>query len=122
MSEFDLPVKEIQKRLTVDQRMARVGAPEGLTPRQTNAITMARLQHALSDLADGKVAQVSAWLDEVGTRNPAEAIRLFMELLEFRMPRLKAAQVTATLPLDQMSSRNLASMSIEVLNRIVAEG
>lgn len=124
MSEFDMSPKEIAKRLTTDERISRVGQEVGLTARQANAITMARLQSALSDLADGKVQKVSLWLDQVGERSPAEAIRLFMELLEFRMPRLKAAQVVANLTPDSnpAGARRLTEMTMAELERVIAEG
>ncbi len=122
MSEFNMPPTEIAKRLTTDEKVRRVGLPAGFTPRQANAVTMARLQAALSDLADGKVEKVRVWLDQVGERSPAEAIRLFMELLEFRMPRLKAAQVVANLTPSTDGARRLSEMSIEELQHVVAEG
>jgi hypothetical protein len=123
-SEFNMVPAQIAKRLTDEERLKRVGFPEGMTVRQATAITNARLQYALSELADMKVEQVSTWLDEVGRVAPAEAIRLFMELLEFRMPRMKAAQVNlnATVGDAAKSGKDLKSMSIEELNRVVAEG
>src|ERR1700690_2052915 len=86
--------KEIAKRLTVDERCRRVGLPEGLPPRQAAAISKARLSFALAELAEGHVDEVSLWLRQVAEKNPAEAIRLYMELMEFSTPRMKAAQVT----------------------------
>ncbi|MDE2098497.1 MAG: hypothetical protein KGL39_14685 [Patescibacteria group bacterium] len=122
MSEFDLPEVDIAKRMTLDERLMKVGTPTGLTPRRANAVTQARLQTALSELADGKIDKVSKWLDEVGERSPAEAIRLFMELLEFRMPRLKAAQVIANLTPSAEGQKRLSEYTIEELQTIVAEG
>ena len=122
MSEFDMPPEEIAKRLPVQERLQRVGMPEGLTTRQANAITQARLQLALSELADANVDNVQKWLEQVGERSPAEALRLYMELLEFRMPRMKAATVVANLTPDQGNGKDLRSLSIEELQRIVAEG
>jgi hypothetical protein len=121
-SEFDMPADEIKRRLTTTEKVKRVGTDTGLTPRQANAITQARLQYALSELADMNVDNVHQWLNEVGARNPAEAVRLFMELLEFRLPRLKAAQVVANLTPTAEGQRKLATMTIAELEQIVAEG
>lgn len=121
MSEFDLPTPEIIKRLTVDERLERVGTATGLTARQANAITQARLQFALSELAERNVDKVDQWLTEVGTRSPAEAIRLFLDLLEFRMPKMKAAQVVANLTPNGGDGRQMKDMSIEELQSIIAE-
>lgn len=122
IDEFSMAPKELAKRLTVEERLTRVGLPEGLTPRQANAITMARLQYALSDLTEQVVPEVLEWLRQVAAVAPAEALRLYMELLEFRMPRMKAAQVSLSAVSDLRSGeRELKDMSIEELNRIVAE-
>lgn len=92
----------------------------GLTPRQANQITQSRLQYALSDLAEMNVERVHKWLGDVGERAPAEAIRLYLELLEFRMPRMKAATVIANLtPGDK--GKELKDLSMEELQAIVAE-
>jgi hypothetical protein len=120
MSEFDLPKSEIVARLSQEERLKRIGAPIGLTPRQANAVTQARLQLALSELADGNIANVQLWLEQVGQRAPAEAIRLFMELLEFRLPRMKAAQVNLNATIEG-KERGLKDMTIEELERVVAE-
>lgn len=121
MSEFDMPEKDIARRLSVDQRLEMVGLPVGLTPKQANAITQARLQFALSSLAEMNVDRVHDWLGQVATQSPAEAIRLFLELLEFRMPRMKAAQVIANLSPTADGKRELKDLSIEELQSIVAE-
>lgn len=118
-----MPTKEIAKRLTVDERLARVGAPEGFTARQATAITKARLTFALADLAEGHVGKVQVWLDQVAEKNPEAAIRLYMELMEFSTPRMKAAQVNVNANADVNASgtRQLHEMSLDEL-RVVAEG
>lgn len=123
MSEFDMPVKQIVKRLTHDERIAAVGTDVGLTPRQANAITKARLNFAISQLAEQNIENVHEWLQRVAAVAPAEAVRLYMELMEFSVPRMKAAQVNlnANADLGDKTARSLADMSIEDL-RLVAEG
>lgn len=120
MSEFDLPASEIKKRLSPEQQLVRVGTPTGMTPRQANAVTQARLQHALSSLAEMNVDNVHKWLEEVASRSPAEAIRLYMELLEFRLPKMKAATVIATLSANG-DGKPMTEMTMEELEAIVAE-
>lgn len=122
MSEFDLPPDEIAKRLPLQTKLELVGQTHGLTPRQANAITKARTQLALSQLAEGNVDNVQQWLRQVGERAPAEAIRLYMELLEFGLPRLKAAQVNLNADMTPGTGRNLADLSIDELqNSLVGE-
>lgn len=120
--EFAMPTKEIVKRLTVDERLQRVGLPEGFSPRQATAISKARLTFALAELAEGHVDEVSKWLQQVAEKNPAEAIRLYMELMEFSTPRMKAAQVNLNANADVGPGKSMSTMTIEELNSIVAEG
>lgn len=123
MSEFDLPPEDIAQRLSTQQRLELVGQTHGMTPRQANAITKARMQLALSQLAEANVDNIQRWLGEVGSRSPAEAIRLYMELLEFTAPRLKAAQVNLNANADMTpgGARSMADMSIDELSAIVSE-
>lgn len=122
MSEFDLPPAEIAKRLTVTERINRVGQETGLTPRQANAITKARVNHALSELAEGNIDNVQRWLEQVGERSPAEAVRLYMELLEFTSPRLKAANIVANLTPNAEGQRRLNEMTMEELQNALTNG
>lgn len=121
--EFQITDQQIIARLSPEERLRRVGTPTGLTARQANAITQSRLQLALSDLAEMNVDNVNKWLNEVGQRAPAEAIRLYLELLEFRMPRMKAAQVAVHVgaTAGKEGTKELKDMSIEELQSVVAE-
>lgn len=119
--EFAMTATEVKKRLSPEQQLQRVGTATGMTPRQANAVTQARLQHALSSLAEMNVDNVHEWLRQVGDVAPAEAIRLFMELLEFRLPRMKAATVIATLSATGDGKKELKDMTMEELERVVSE-
>jgi hypothetical protein len=121
-SEFNLPVKQIAKRMSLDERLANVGFPVGSTPRQVKAITKARIDYAFSQFVEGNVALVEQWLREVGDTNPAEGVRLFMEFTEFYMPRLKPMQVNVNVGAELPGNgRELKDMSIEELQSVVAE-
>lgn len=115
--------KEIAKRLSVDEKLKLVGEPAGFTTREANRVTQSRLQYALSDLAEGNVGNVNEWLRQVGEHHPAEAIRLYMELLEFRMPRMKAAQVIASANFTPGAdgSKDLRTMTIDELASALGE-
>ena len=119
-----MPTKEIVKRLTVDERLKRVGLPEGFSPRQATAISKARLTFALAELAEGHIDHVSKWLEDVARVNPAEAIRLYMELMEFSAPRLKAAQVNvnANADLTPAGQKRFQDMTLEELSVVATQG
>jgi hypothetical protein len=120
--EFDLKPKDLIGHLTPEQKLLRTGLPGGLTPREATAVAKARFHVALNDLMQGNVSKVSGWLDQVAERDPARAIQLLMELTEFVMPRLKAAQVVANLTPTAEGKEALGSMTMEELQRVVAEG
>ena len=87
-----------------------------------NAITKARVNHALSELAEGNIDNVQRWLEQVGERSPAEAVRLYMELLEFTSPRLKAANIVANLTPNADGQRRLNEMTMEELQNALTNG
>lgn len=121
-SEFNKPPHEIRDMLTEEQRLQLVGIPAGFTPRQAKALVTARIEYGLSKLAEGMIADVQKWLRQVGERNPAEGVRLFMDLLEFRIPKIKAAQLNLNASADlSPSAGNLTTLSLEDLQAIANE-
>lgn len=96
--------------------------PKEMTTAALNRQSKARLNYALSELVNAGSEKVLKWLDLVAERDPAAAVRLYMELAEFSQPRLKAAQVIANLSAgDTGHASNMRSMSIEELERIANE-
>ena len=90
--------------------------------RAVNARSKARLQAAVAEIANAGSAKVLKWLDQVAERNPAEAVKLMMEWIEFTQPRLKAAQVvigaSANLtPGGPESLRSLSAAELEEMAR-----
>lgn len=124
-SEFNLPAKDIKARLTMDEKLDRIGTDTGLTARQANTLTNARIQLAISELIEGNLTNVNVWLREVGSRSPERAIELMIEITKFRMPQMQAAKVivNASMGADPgAGGRGLAEMTIEELQSVVAEG
>ena len=85
-----------------------------------NKRSKARLNYALSELANEGATKFLKWLDLVAERDPMQAARLYMELLEFSQPRLKAAQVIANLTPsgDAGAGNKLRDMSIAELEEM----
>jgi predicted transcriptional regulator len=120
--EFDLPRKDVVKRMTPAQEFVARVDNGTITPREAAAITRAKLAIAINDLIQGNVTKVSAWLDQVAERNPSEALQRMMELVEFVQPRLKAAQVIANLTPSSDGQEKLRNMSMEELQSALTEG
>ena len=89
------------------------------SPRQLTAQAKADLAFATTKLLAGEIYNVRVWLRACAERNPAEAIRLFMELSEFVTPRLKAANVNLSAHADANAPRRLTDMSMEELDGLI---
>lgn len=118
LDEFTMPAKEAAKHMHPDKRLTTLPANGGFTEKQAIVFTKARLNQAYVDLMNNNVAKVSAWLDSVAERNPAEAIRLLMELTEFVQPKLKAAEVKINAGVDPLAQKRLSEMSLDELQQL----
>lgn len=108
---------ELVGNLSTQERYGLPSAPkEGV--RTATQRAKARLGFALADVCGMKANDISKWLDQVAERNPAEAVRLFMELTEFIQPRLKAANIVANLTPTEEGKSRLREMSIEQLEQL----
>jgi len=97
-----------------------VTLPAAPSPRQLTAQAKAELAFATTRLLAGEIDHVREWLKETAARNPAEAIRLWMELTEFVTPRLKAANVNLNAnTTDSGAPRQLSDMSLDELNGLL---
>ena len=77
------------------------------------------VREAIATLLEGNVDSVQRWLDEVAKTDPAEAIRLFLRLLEFIIPKLPAATVTINETME-VRPRPVRELSCAELEAIVA--
>jgi hypothetical protein len=76
------------------------------------------LRLSISALLEGNVDNVQRWLYEVAKTDPAEAVELFLRLLEFITPKLRAAAVGLEMH-DTTHRRPLHEMSIAELEAMV---
>lgn len=84
--------------MTAEQRLqhslAHPDAQNAMSVRAMNAITKARISYALGELAQLNIPSVQQWLERVAEVNPRQAVELYLQLLEFSVPKLKAVEVT----------------------------
>jgi hypothetical protein len=76
----------------------------------------ARVRKALMVLAKGNVHRVQAWLDAVANDDPGRAIDLWLKMLKFTVPELRAVAVELT---DDRGEP--AKMSIQDLEAFLRE-
>lgn len=115
-------------QMTAEERLryslAQPEAKNAMTVRAMNAITKARIQYGVAELAQGNIANVQKWLEQVAEVSPKTAIQLYLELLEFSTPRLKAVEVTqndaGSKPMAQYTVAELQAMAEATVNKVVS--
>lgn len=107
--------------LTAEQRLeltlSNPSAENAMSLRAANAITKARISYALAELAQMNIVNAHNWLQRVAEVNPRQAFELYLQLLEFSTPKLKAVEVTQSdgsgVPLQQMTLAQLQALAAE---------
>jgi hypothetical protein len=87
-----------------------------LDSKQQQKADQARVRKALMVLAKGNVHRVQAWLDAVANDDPGRAIDLWLKMLKFTVPELRAVAVEVT---DDRGEP--AKMSIQDLEAFLRE-
>ncbi len=67
------------------------GNPGG--PRGPKGVTR-DVREAIAKIAEGKVDQVSGWLDSVAAEDPAKAMDLYLKMIEYHIPKLARSEMT----------------------------
>jgi len=109
--EFQLSSEE-RLRLGLEQP----AHPAALTQGRIRNVTVNRIRHAMSELAALNVDNVDRWLADVAKDSPAKAIELFVELMKFSAPQLKAVAVDV-----RSSDGSVKHVSTADLEKIVSE-
>lgn len=107
--------------------------PDVVKPMPVAAIdkvTRSRIRYGVSELVNGNIDNVQRWLNEIGDGivdprdptkylcipRPRDAIELFIELLQFSVPKMKSISVDV-----KDKGGNMKSYSMTDLQTIVAE-
>lgn len=101
--------------------------PAVVTPMPTGAIdkvTRSRIRYGVSELVNGNIDNVNRWLNLIAEGNaeqhlppnPRAAIELFIELLQFSVPKMKSISVDV-----KDKGGNMKSYTMTDLQTIVAE-
>lgn len=124
--------------ITMSQEDVMLGSlmgnlPAPVKPMPTGAIdrvTRSRIRYGVSELVNGNIDNVQRWLSEIGDGiedphrpgqwialpRPRDAIELFIELLQFSVPKMKSISVDV-----KDKGGNMKSYSMTDLQTIVAE-
>lgn len=79
-------------------------------------VTRSRIRHSMAELAAGNIDNVNRWLHKVAETSPAKAIELYIELLQFSLPKVKAIAVDV-----RSKDGSLAKLSMAELSSIVSD-
>jgi hypothetical protein len=109
--EFQLPSEE-RLQLT----LAEPNNPAAMSQPAVRGVVLNRLRYSLADLMSTERPNIIAALEEVRRVDPARYVGLYIELLQFSMPKLKAVAMEVT---DH--SPGTKQMTIADLQRIVSE-
>jgi hypothetical protein len=66
------------------------GRPKG----SVNKVT-ARVRNMVADVLDSKAPEIIDWISRVALYEPAQAARLYLDLMEFAVPKLARTELTA---------------------------
>lgn len=107
-------------QLTTEDRL-RLGVeqpdhPQALSQGRIKNATVARIRYAMSELAALNIDNVDRWLSEVGKDSPAKAVELFIEIMKFSAPQLKAVAVDV-----RSGDGSVRTLSTADLERVVSE-
>lgn len=105
--EFSMTLEERIQHSLVAPKSA--GA---MSLRVVDKVSKSRIAYALAELAQNNTANVQQWLEQVAAVNPKVAIELYLSLLEFSIPKLKAIAVA------NFGDRSLKDMSLSELQEI----
>lgn len=79
-----------------------MAAPRGTKPsragkgRPLGALnkTTRDVREAVSEIARSNVDNVQKWLDRIARKQPARALQLYLDLIEYHIPKLSRAELT----------------------------
>jgi len=68
------------------------GGP-GRPPGMANKVTT-QAREAIARFADGNALRCQVWLDQIAETSPLDAMRVYIQLLEYHVPKLARTEVT----------------------------
>jgi len=120
-----------QEDVMLGSLMGNLPAPVKPMPTQAiDKVTRSRIRYGVSELVNGNIDNVQRWLQEIGNGikdpyddskfivapRPRDAIELFIELLQFSVPKMKSISVDV-----KDKGGNMKQYSMSDLQTIVAD-
>jgi hypothetical protein len=109
---FQMPTEE-----RIGLTLSEPSNPRAMSLPSVNKITTARIRQMVSQLSAEAYPEVLQWLRTVANDSPAKAIELYIELLQFSIPKVKAVAVAV----NDTSAGAPHKLSLADLQAIVSE-
>jgi hypothetical protein len=109
---FQMPTEE-----RIGLTLSEPNHPRAMALPSVNKITTARIRQMVSQLSAEAYPEVLQWLRTVAHDSPAKAIELYIELLQFSIPKVKAVAVAV----NDTSAGAPHKLSLADLQAIVSE-
>lgn len=98
----------------IQHSLANPGLPKTLPMGKINNVTLARIRYTLANLAFGLEDEVLLWLRQVAHTDPKSAIELYLELVQFSVPKIKAVAV-ANFNSSDKPARDLSMSELQTM-------
>lgn len=79
-------------------------------------VTRARIRLSMAELAAANMDNVNLWLAQTAAISPAKAVELFIELIQFSLPKVKAIAVDV-----RSKDGSLSRLSMSELQSVISE-
>jgi hypothetical protein len=109
--EFRMPTEE-----RINYTLANPTAQHAMSIPAVNKITLARIRALLANASADLYPEVLAWIRATAADSPSKAVELYIELLQFSVPKQKAIAVAVD---DR--SENPRRLSLAELHSIVSD-
>ncbi|MBP8231751.1 MAG: hypothetical protein KAY22_05555 [Rhizorhabdus sp.] len=100
----------------IEQTLTAPGSAGAMPVATVNKITLARIRAMLANASADLYPELLTWIRQTAADSPARAVELYLELLQFSVPKQKAVAVAV-----QDNSDNPRKLSLSELYNVVSE-
>jgi len=98
----------------IQRSLTHPGESRTLPVGKVNNIILARIRYALADMSFTLQDEVLGWIRQVAETSPKEAVELYLELVQFSVPKMKAVAVSVQTT-DDKPARELTLAELQAM-------